>query len=91
MYSDINSGALPPEGFPIRTSTYQCILTAPRSLSQFSTSFIGSWCQGIHRSLLVALPNMRILLKLAKTLVFTTQTYMFVSLLTYYAIVKVQI
>ena len=29
-------------------------LTAPRGLSQPPTSFIGSWCQGIHRSHLVA-------------------------------------
>src|ERR1700741_243493 len=27
-------------------------LTAPRGLSQPPTSFIGSWCQGIHRMLL---------------------------------------
>ncbi len=27
-------------------------LTAPRGLSQPTTSFIGSWCQGIHRTLL---------------------------------------
>src|SRR5690606_12943553 len=27
-------------------------LTAPRGLSQPPTSFIGSWCQGIHRTLL---------------------------------------
>lgn len=26
-------------------------LTAPRGLSQPTTSFIGSWCQGIHRTL----------------------------------------
>ena len=28
-------------------------LTAPRGLSQPPTSFIGSWCQGIHRTLLI--------------------------------------
>jgi hypothetical protein len=27
-------------------------LTAPRGISQPPTSFIGSWCQGIHRTLL---------------------------------------
>ncbi len=28
-------------------------LTAPRGLSQPPTSFIGSWCQGIHRTLFI--------------------------------------
>ena len=28
-------------------------LPAPRGLSQVTTSFIGSWCQGIHHLLLV--------------------------------------
>ena len=31
--------------------------TAPRSFSQSLTSFIGSWCQGIHRWLFVAWKN----------------------------------
>lgn len=35
-------------GCPIRKSTDQSFLTAPRSLSQSSTSFIASLCQGIH-------------------------------------------
>ena len=60
MYSDMNSDALPPEDYSIRKSAYQGILTAPRGLSQFSTSFIGSWYQGIHHLLLVALPNIGI-------------------------------
>src|SRR4051794_899149 len=36
-------------GCPIRTSTDQRLLAAPRGLSQRATSFIASWCQGIHR------------------------------------------
>ena len=36
-------------GFPIRKSTDQSLLAAPRSLSQRATSFIASWCQGIHQ------------------------------------------
>ena len=41
-------------GFPIRESPDQCLLAAPRGLSQLATSFIASRRQGIHRSLLVA-------------------------------------
>ncbi len=36
-------------GFPIRISTDQRLLAAPRGFSQRATSFIASWCQGIHR------------------------------------------
>ena len=41
-------------GFPIRTSMDQCMLTAPHGFSQLTTSFFGSWCQGIHPALLLA-------------------------------------
>ena len=41
-------------GSPIRVSSDRSLMTAPRSLSQPSTPFIGSWRQGIHRMLLVA-------------------------------------
>jgi hypothetical protein len=41
-------------GFPIRTSPDRSLHTAPRGLSQCSTSFIGTWRQGIHRTPLVA-------------------------------------
>ena len=41
-------------GFPIRTSTDQCLLAAPRSLSQLATSFFGVWCLGIRPVLLFA-------------------------------------
>ena len=41
-------------GFPIRTSMDQCLLTAPHGFSQLTTSFIGSWCQGILPVLLLA-------------------------------------
>ena len=37
-------------GCPIRTSADHSLLAAPRGLSQPSTSFIGSRCQGIHRA-----------------------------------------
>ena len=36
-------------GFPIRTSADQRSLASPRGFSQRATSFIASWCQGIHR------------------------------------------
>ena len=41
-------------GFPIRKSTDQSPFAAPRSLSQLVTSFVGSWCQGIHLMLFFA-------------------------------------
>ena len=37
-------------GFPIRTSPDQGPLTAPRSFSQSSASFLACRCQGIHRA-----------------------------------------
>ncbi len=37
-------------GCPIRISTDQRLLAAPRGFSQRATSFIASWCQGIHRT-----------------------------------------
>jgi hypothetical protein len=37
-------------GFPIRTSADHSFVAAPRSLSQLSTSFIATACQGIHRA-----------------------------------------
>lgn len=80
MYSGMDCGALPPQSFLIRTSTDQGFLAAPRSLSQLCTSFIGFWCQGIHRLLLVALPNIIGLLILLQNFYF----YL------YYAVVKVQ-
>jgi hypothetical protein len=42
-------------------------LTAPRGLSRPPTSFIGSWCQGIHRAPLTTWPQM-----LASTVQFST-------------------
>ena len=41
-------------GFPIRTSMDQCLLTAPHGFSQLTTSFFGSWCQGILPVLFIA-------------------------------------
>ena len=40
----------------IRKSAHHSLLTAPRSLSQLTTSFFGSQCQGILHTLLLALP-----------------------------------
>ena len=42
------------EGFPIRKSPDQSLLTAPRGVSSFATSFFGSWRLGILRALLFA-------------------------------------
>ena len=41
-------------GFPIRKSADRSLFAAPRSLSQLVTSFVGSWCQGIHLVLFFA-------------------------------------
>ncbi len=43
--------------FHIQKSSDHSSSAAPRSLSQLITSFIGAQCQGIHRTLLVALSN----------------------------------
>src|SRR5690242_9798265 len=40
-------------GFPIRTSTDQSLLAAPRGLSQLATSFVDFWRQSIHHTLLL--------------------------------------
>ena len=45
-------------GFPIRTSADHSFVAAPRSLSQLSTSFIATACQGIHRVPLLTLTCM---------------------------------
>src|ERR1700738_4669108 len=54
MYSAKGLQASPCRGCPLRTSPDQSLLAAPRGFSQPSTSFIGSWCQGIHRAPLLA-------------------------------------
>src|SRR5216683_207730 len=54
MDSAVGRLASPRRGCPIRTSPDHSLLAAPRGLSQPSTSFIGSWCQGIHRAPLLA-------------------------------------
>jgi hypothetical protein len=54
MDSAVGHLASPRWGCPIRTSPDHSLLAAPRGLSQPSTSFIGSWCQGIHRAPLLA-------------------------------------
>ena len=52
MVAGHDSGA----GFPIRVSPDHSLLAAPRGVSSLATPFIGDFCQGIHRTLLVALP-----------------------------------
>ena len=49
----------------IRKSADQSLFAAPRGLSQLVTSFIGSWCQGIHSMLLFAWTSADILLDIA--------------------------
>ena len=53
MCSAQGVGILLPTGCPIRISTGRCLLAAHRSFSQLSTSFVGSWRQGIHHTLLI--------------------------------------
>jgi hypothetical protein len=48
-----NCCRVPPFGHPRITAR----LTAPRGLSRSPTSFIGSWCQGIHRAPLTTWPQ----------------------------------
>jgi hypothetical protein len=44
-------------GFPIRTSTALCSLTAPRGISVFAPSFVGSWRLGILHALFLTSPS----------------------------------
>ena len=46
-----------PAGFPIRKSAGLWIFAPNRSLSQLVTSFVGSWCQVILPTLLLAWPS----------------------------------
>ena len=61
---------VPPFGHPRITAR----LAAPRGLSQPTTSFIGSWCQGIHRVLLHTY-NTKQLKMLASTVQFSNNTH----------------
>ena len=54
MDSSYGDGTLLPPGSPIRISSNQCLLAAPRGLSQLTASFFGVWCLGIHPVLLLA-------------------------------------
>ena len=45
FYGTVTGLILP--GFPIRKSTDQSLLSAPRGISLIAASFVGSWCQGI--------------------------------------------
>ena len=51
MYSCMDTWTLLQAGFPIRKSLDQRLLAPPQSLSQLTTSFIGSQRQGIHPTL----------------------------------------
>ena len=44
-----DDGARAPPGFPIRPSRDHSLCAAPPGLSQLTTAFIASRCQGIHR------------------------------------------
>ena len=61
---------VPPFGHPRITVR----LATPRGLSQPTTSFIGSWCQGIHRVLLHTY-NTKQLKMLASTVQFSNNTH----------------
>jgi hypothetical protein len=54
LYSAMDPSGLAKGGFPIRRSPGQSSFAAHRGLSQLIASFIDSWCQGIHRTPLVA-------------------------------------
>ena len=54
MDSSYVDGAFPPPGFPIRISMALRSFAAPHGFSQLTTSFVGSWCQGIHPVLFLA-------------------------------------
>ena len=54
MYSCYDDGPQRPPGFPIQISMDQCLFAAPHGFSQLTTSFFGSWYQGIHPTLLLA-------------------------------------
>ena len=43
-------------GFPIRTSLDHSLVPTPQSFSQGPTSFIASYCQGIHRLRILSWP-----------------------------------
>lgn len=62
-----NSGQVSPFGHPRITAR----LPTPRGLSQATTSFIGSVCQGIHRTLLNTYKKPKML---ASTIQFSTTT-----------------
>jgi hypothetical protein len=53
IYSLYDGWILLQPGCPIRISPDLCLLAAPRSFSQLTTSFFDSWRQGIHRTLLL--------------------------------------
>ena len=61
----------------IRKSADQSVLTTPRSLSQLTTSFIGSWCQGIHPALFLTLPIFKWVSVLFKNCSFPTRKISF--------------
>ena len=65
------------ECFHIRKSPDRSLFATPRSLSQLVTSFIGSWCQGIHLMLLFAWTSYLLVLVLLNCLSFIKQFLFF--------------
>ena len=65
------------ECFHIRRSPDRSLFATPRSLSQLVTSFIGSWCQGIHLMLLFAWTSYLLVLVLLNCLSFIKQFLFF--------------
>ena len=54
MYSCCSDNFLRLPGFPIRISMSRSLFAARHGFSQLTTSFVGSWCQGIRPMLLLA-------------------------------------
>ena len=54
MYSCCSDNFLRLPGFPIRISMSHSLFAARHGFSQLTTSFVGSWCQGIRPMLLLA-------------------------------------
>ena len=73
-------------GFPIRKSVDQCLFAAPHSLSQLVTSFIGSWCQGIHLTLLFAWTSCIFPILGSLWIVWVSWTFSFRIILTLFAV-----
>ena len=67
------------ECFHIRISADRSSFAAPRSFSQLVTSFIGSWCQGIHLMLLFTWTFLLVLIMFLELLEFLNILFRFVN------------